>query len=144
VKRDDALTPLSRDHHQALARALRLRRATADDAADVREDVLRFWADHGARHFRVEEDVLLPGCAHRIDPEVPEVARVLTDHVWIRARMHDLAARDLDLGELHELGKRLEAHVRHEERVLFPLIESSLEPAELTALGAAVADAERS
>src|SRR5215208_2861757 len=141
MKRDEALALLSRDHHQALARALRLRRATSDDAADVGGDVLAFWTGQGARHFRIEEEILLPACAHRIDPARAEVARVLTDHVWIRARMDRLEAGDLDLDRMHELGKRLDAHVRHQDRVLFPLIEESLEPTELLALGAAIADA---
>jgi hemerythrin-like domain-containing protein len=142
VRRDEALAPLSRDHHQALARALRLKRADEANAADVREDVLAFWREQGDHHFRVEEDVLLPGCAHRIEPTAREVARVLTDHVWIRARMGRLARGDLDLAGMHELGQRLDEHVRHEERVLFPMIEEALELEERRALGSAVADAE--
>ena len=57
--------------------------------------------------------------------------------------MNRLETGDLDLDGMHELGKRLDAHIRHEERVVFPLIEESLEAAELDALGAAIADAER-
>jgi iron-sulfur cluster repair protein YtfE (RIC family) len=33
---------------------------------------------------------------------------------------------------LHQLGERLERHIRHEERVLFPLIEEALPDDELT------------
>jgi iron-sulfur cluster repair protein YtfE (RIC family) len=40
--------------------------------------------------------------------------------------------------ELHELGERLHAHIRHEERVLFPLIEASLSEDELSDLLAAI------
>jgi hemerythrin-like domain-containing protein len=142
VKRHEALIELSRDHHQALSRALRLRRATAEDAAEVGEDVIAFWRQHGSHHFAVEEEVLLPRCADRIDPRDEAVVTVLTDHVWIRSRMERLAGGDLDLDAMHALGERLDAHVRHEERVLFPLIEEALPEDELTALAAAVAAAE--
>lgn len=32
---------------------------------------------------------------------------------------------------LHDLGERLERHIRHEERVLFPMIEEALPDHEL-------------
>jgi iron-sulfur cluster repair protein YtfE (RIC family) len=40
--------------------------------------------------------------------------------------------------ELHELGERLESHIRHEERVLFPMIEEALPMEELEQLATAV------
>ena len=43
---------------------------------------------------------------------------------------------------MHELGERLAAHVRHEERVLFPLIERTLEPDALALLGRRLSAAE--
>ena len=72
----------------------------------------------------------------------PTVVTVLTDHVWIRERMARLAAGELDLAGLNELRKRLAAHVRHEERVLFPLIERTLEPDALASLGRRLSAAE--
>jgi hemerythrin-like domain-containing protein len=142
MKRDPGLAELSRDHHQALFRAMRMKRATASDLDEVREDVLAFWRDHGARHFQIEEEVLLPAFAASGDPEDEAVVRVLVDHVWIRERMDRLAENELDPAGLNELGERLEHHVRHEERVLFPMIESALDPATLGALGRRIAEAE--
>ena len=135
MKRDPALTPLSHDHHQALFLALRLRRVSEDDAAEVREDVLRFFEEHGLRHFAIEEDVLLPGCAHRLDPSDPAVQRVLDDHAWFRDRLRSLERDELDLGGMKQLGDRLDAHIRHEERFLFPAIEDALDDSELGRLG---------
>jgi hypothetical protein len=60
MKRDEALQQLSRDHHRALEVALKLRRATAADAVPARDRFMEFWREHGAVHFRVEEDVMLP------------------------------------------------------------------------------------
>ena len=142
MKRDPALSDLSRDHHQALYRAMRMKRAAEDDLGEVRDNVLEFWVDHGAKHFRIEEEILLPALATSADPGDEAVVKVLVDHVWIRERMHRLAGGELDLAEMHELGDRLEQHVRHEERVLFPLIEAALEEDALAALGHRIAGAE--
>jgi hypothetical protein len=142
MKRDPGLAELSRDHHQALYRAMRMKRATEGDLTEVRADVLAFWADHGAKHFRIEEEILLPAFAAAADPGDDAVVRVLVDHVWIRERIARLAANELDLAGLHDLGDRLEGHVRHEERVLFPLIEAALVPAALEGLGRRIAEAE--
>lgn len=146
MKRDEALAQLSRDHHQALYRALLLKRADESDSAGALGAMVEFFDAHGALHFRVEEDVLLPEYvrASGADPADEAIVRVLTDHVWIRARI--AALRDAEaprLDELHELGERLEAHVRHEERVLFPAIEQALSDQQLATLGSAVEAAER-
>jgi hypothetical protein len=137
MKRDPALISLSRDHHKALSVALRLRRATAETATDVRADALRFWTTAGRAHFRLEEEVLLPAYARHGDPHHPLVARVLCDHVAIRQRM-DILARDAppDVACLRELGTMLADHVRLEERELFVLIEQTLPAAALAALAA--------
>jgi hemerythrin-like domain-containing protein len=142
MKRDASLTELSRDHHQALYRAMRMKRASDDDRAEVRDDVLSFWREHGRKHFQVEEEVLLPAYARYGDPGEEAVVRVLTDHVWVRERMDRLERNELDLGQLRELGQRLDDHVRHEERVLFPRIEEALGAEELAELGARIEAAE--
>jgi hemerythrin-like domain-containing protein len=140
MKRHAALQPLSRDHHVALVAAQRLRRATAVDAA--REEFLAFWDQHGAKHFRVEEDVLLPLFARHGDPDDERIARMLVDHVRIRAQVLALQG-DVELGALHRLGEELAAHVRLEEREVFPLIEATLSEAAAAELVAAVQRAER-
>jgi hypothetical protein len=43
--------------------------------------------DHGVRHFRIEEEILLPALATGGDPSDEAVVRVLVDCVWIRERM---------------------------------------------------------
>lgn len=142
MKRHPALADLSRDHHQVLFRAMKLKRATDDDAAELRGEALKLWREREAHHFRVEEEVLLPAFAAVGDPASEAVVTVLVDHIWIRERMERLAADTLDVDGLRELGERLERHVRHEERVLFPLIEETLDDRTLDALGRRLADAE--
>jgi hemerythrin-like domain-containing protein len=145
MKRSEALRELSRDHHRALEAALKLRRATDADAQQAAVEFLEFWRDHGALHFRLEEDVLLPGAASHLDPTDPDVVRVLTDHVEIRRRAGDLGdGADVGAAQLNALGEILTDHVRHEERVLFPMIEEALSDDELAALAQRVDEAERS
>jgi hemerythrin-like domain-containing protein len=144
VKRSEALRQLSRDHHRALEVALKLKRAGAAGCDEVARRFLEFWREHGAAHFRVEEDVLLPDVAAEIDPADERVVRVLTDHVEIRRRANEIeSAAKADTARLNELGEMLDNHVRHEERVLFPLIEERLSAEALSALADRVDAAER-
>jgi iron-sulfur cluster repair protein YtfE (RIC family) len=133
MKRSDALAPLSRQHHQGLAVALKLKRADSNTADDARAAFLDFWETEGREHFRLEEEILLPSYARHGEADHPAVVRVLVEHVDLRRRGADLAAAPApDPEVLQDLGERLERHMRHEERVLFPLIEAALPEAELT------------
>lgn len=144
MRRSEALAPLSRDHHHALTQAMKLKRATAAGTEDLVRGLLTFWDQHGARHFQVEEEVLLPAYARHADPEHAAVVRVLVDHVWIRSRIDRLRGGDeWTPDRLRELGERLDAHVRHEERVLFPLIEGAMPEQEIDELADSVLRAER-
>jgi hemerythrin-like domain-containing protein len=145
VKRDPSLTPLSRDHHQALFRAQALKRADEATVAGAVRDMIEFFDTHGALHFRVEEDVLLPLYVRDggADPGDEAIARVVVDHVWIRARIAALReAGEVSVAAARELGERLDDHVRHEERVLFPAIEQALTAEQLQSLGRLVEAAE--
>jgi hemerythrin-like domain-containing protein len=145
MNRHEALERLSRDHHQALFQAMRLKRAVADDAGSVAADFLDFWFGVGHLHFRAEEEVLLPAYSAYAEASREEVVRVLVDHVEIRRLAHELGAskEGPPPDRLHELGERLDAHVRYEERVLLPLIESALPDDELARVARALEEVER-
>lgn len=140
MKRAEALRPLSREHLKALLAAKRTR-----DAADLEEATrvfLAFWEEEGRRHFRVEEEVLLPGWAVAAEVDQPKTDRMLREHLEIRRGVLHLEARELTLAETHDLGRLLHDHVRFEERVLFPLIEDALDQEYLDRLAAAIEEAE--
>jgi quercetin dioxygenase-like cupin family protein len=124
VKRHPELIPLSHDHHHALAAARRLRLAAERGNASAEATAFsRFFAEESVRHFRDEEERLFPLVAHSEEAQ-PLVVRALLEH----QQLHALARR-LALGEtapMRELAELLEAHVRFEERELFPLIERLL------------------
>jgi hemerythrin-like domain-containing protein len=142
VKRSDALASLSRDHHHALVVAQRLRRATDATAADARAAFLAFWTEHGRLHFRLEEELLFPAYAGHGDPHDPLVLRALGEHAMIRHRADALvSATSADPGVLALLGAELAAHVRLEEREVFPLVERVMSERELDALARALESA---
>jgi hemerythrin-like domain-containing protein len=144
MKRSPALVTLSHDHHRALSVAQKLRRATADSAGDAQAAFVAYWDAHGRRHFRLEEEILLPAYASHGDSHHSLVARALCDHVAIRARADALLVDEApDPAVLHELGTCLADHVRLEERELFPLIEAALPAARLAAVATALDRAER-
>jgi iron-sulfur cluster repair protein YtfE (RIC family) len=141
--RQPALQSLSHDHHQALAVALKLARANADNVTRARQEFLRFWQAEGQAHFRLEEEILLPAYAELGNEKDPLIDQVLRDHLAIRRRVTRVERGvDEPLWAVRELGGQLAEHVRLEERQLFPRIEELLPPAELERLAAAFARAE--
>ena len=144
MKRSAALASLSRDHHQALVLAQKLRRATDATAAEARDAFLAYWTDHGRLHFRLEEEFLFPAYAGHADPHHPLVLRALGEHATIRHRADTLMASPSATPDaLQRLGTELAAHVRLEEREVFPLIERVVPERELTVLAEALEDAEQ-
>ena len=135
MKRRPALISLSHDHHHALVEARRLRRAAAGD--DDPEPVAAAFADYFAAvsvpHFREEEETLFPVVA-ALDEARPLVVEALLDHQRLHALVAELK-RSADVRPvMREIGELLEAHVRREERELFPLIER-LAPGRLESSG---------
>ena len=127
MKRHAALVPLSHDHHHGLVQALRLRGAAEDPDALARTAVARVFLDFFSRetlpHFQAEERDVFPLLAG----DEPRVVRALEDHIALQA-LADRLALDVGAGParpelLRTLAARLHAHIRLEERELFPLVE---------------------
>jgi hypothetical protein len=131
VKRSPELAPLSRDHHVALEHALRLRRATEDDVRATVERFLAFFTTDGERHFRQEEELLLP---HVPADAAAHADRLCAEHAEIRRRAQRIAD-EVSVADAAELGRLLNDHVRFEERELFPLLEGVVPVEVLDAIG---------
>lgn len=140
MKRTAALTPLSHDHHQALYVAKVIK--DSDEVEPAIEAFAGYWEKYGALHFRVEEEVLLPGSGLAGPSSDEEVARVLDEHLEIRKRARKAIAGDASLKELKDLGALLSEHVRFEERQFFPRIESQLSAEQLETLAVEIQAAE--
>lgn len=128
MRRHEGLQSLSRDHHHALVAAKHL--AAAGESADAAASagrLLQEWRDL-ERHFREEEEVLLPVLARYAGSDCPEIGETLRQHVEIRGVVDQVQERiecglDPDGPLLRRLGSLLREHVRFEERTLFPEVE---------------------
>src|SRR5215212_8445752 len=145
MKRTPELRTLSEDHHHGLVHARRLRKAAEGEETNSAEAAVKgfldFWQKDTALHFRKEEEVLLPVMArYGGDLYREPLVEMIQDHARIRGLVMQLS--DEAIGgnvrpeTLQEIGERLEAHIRLEERVVFPLIEESLSEVALTELAA--------
>jgi len=144
MKRDTNLHPLSWDHHAALTAAVLVRRQLDADADEttltrIAGEFVTFHAEALVPHFRHEEEWLLPAFLAHVDESDAMIARLLRDHVALHAMIgrlpHIEPTRSALAKALFALVERLQAHVRFEERELFPRIESALSAEELTSVG---------
>ena len=134
LRRHPALQDLSRHHHHALVAAQKLLKCDPSAAASAVEHLRGFWSTAGNEHFREEEQLLLPAYEPYGDIDDPDIVRVLTDHVRIRSLVSRALRGGLTTAELQALGERITRHVRHEERVVFPKIQSALPESALNEL----------
>ena len=141
VKRHPALIPLSHDHHAELVQARRLRLASGSDVPEARaaaahQYVSAFFTET-ASHLRVEEEELFPLLVRHAGRS-PLLERVLNEHGELRdlasALREEVAAGDVSGETMLKLADLLDAHVRREERELFPVIEQTVPDAELRSL----------
>ncbi len=139
--RHPSLRDLSSDHHSSLVQAHRLKRAAVADAATRRKiiaEFLAFWDEHAQRHFCEEEQALLPYFARWGNLAQEPIQQMLREHVLIRRDATLFQNGESDEELCRAAGTLLEAHVRLEERVVFPLIEAELSAAALDELPAAL------
>lgn len=134
MKRSAALRDLSDDHHTALVLALHARRAAASGDAN---SVASAWAAIDREflkqlepHFAIEERWLAPPLAVTGEAALP--ARMREDHDALRGFVASGGDRSAEV--LGRFAARLAAHVRFEERELFPAAERCLSPEALAAI----------
>lgn len=130
MKRHPSLVPLSHDHHHALVEARRLGRGADGEDSErraVTAGFLRFFSTETVRHFREEEERLFPALVGGNGAGSDLLVQALLEHQRIHALVgrleRGLAAGEADAATMRELAELLVAHVRLEERRLFPLIE---------------------
>jgi len=146
MKRHPSLRKFSDDHHGGLVQARRLRQAAAGEGeppAEAARAFLRFWERDTSPHFREEEEVLLAVFArHGGDLGAEPIQEMVADHARIRGFVMTLIEEERS-GEvspdtLRGIGERLEAHIRLEERRVFPLVEDTLPEEGLKEVGARI------
>jgi hemerythrin-like domain-containing protein len=129
--RDERLRGLTSDHHHALVLARTIRRQFSASSVGAEEGLLdearQQFEEELAPHFAIEEEVLLP--ALRAVGEQDLADRTRREHAVMRELLR--AAEDEAAAELLEFAEALEAHVRFEERTVFPVCEIKLDGAVL-------------
>jgi len=130
AKRHQSLIPLSREHHYALMLCLRINRGLTDNSKspewlqEKSGQVSRFFQSDLVAHFKAEEEVVFPAM-HEIAEARALILELCEDHRRLENLVQQIVSADSSsLAEkLREFARVLEAHIRKEERLLFPLYE---------------------
>ena len=128
IKRSTQLAPLSREHHDGLLFAWKLRRGLANDTAiEILSNYCHwYWKNHIRKHFHHEEDILL-----KFIPAGNEMAkRLKNEHDNIRELILSIDHKP-DTITIGMLADFISRHIRFEERILFNYLEQNLSAAEL-------------
>ena len=128
IKRSKQLTPLSKDHHDGLLFAWKIKQGLKN-GADIKliaKYVQWFWKNHLQENFREEEQILAPHL-----PEDNELLKQMIDeHHGIESMVH-INENIADEILLLNLAQAIDEHIRFEERQLFPYAEKAIPEKEL-------------
>jgi iron-sulfur cluster repair protein YtfE (RIC family) len=147
-RRNESLIPLSREHHYGLLVCLRIHRGLESHQADLRwlseraEKAVRFFESDLKTHFEVEEKFVFPAMSG-----IQEATSTIEDLVGEHRSLAKLVA---ELSEergpklailLGKFAQVLEAHIRKEERILFPCYELNISSAKASQVKSQVLEA---
>ncbi|MFT3946338.1 MAG: hemerythrin domain-containing protein [Agriterribacter sp.] len=128
MKRHAALLPLSREHHSALILAQLIKkdapayRGMPTDTQGKLNYAVAFFETDLIEHF-YKEEIILEKVKHA-NVEIETLSKeIIAEHSALKNHFVQLKTAIDKIAALDELGKLLEAHIRKEERVLFPLIQ---------------------
>lgn len=120
LKRAEELRYLSHDHHHGLLLCWKIKTGFAKgiSAERIKKYCCWFFENYLKHHFEVEEAVVFPvlGSNH------PDVQRALGEHQKLIELFEN---RDEVEKKLNEIKEFLNAHIRFEERVLFPKVQET-------------------
>ncbi|MBN8570740.1 MAG: hemerythrin domain-containing protein [Ignavibacteria bacterium] len=126
IKRNEALQPLSRDHHHTLLLCWKIRAGFEKGIPVERIKAYADWfyENYIIKHFKMEEEYLYPilGIENKLIQQAIEehklLARLFTDNSKIEE-------------SLRQIPEELKKHIRFEERTLFNEIQISASPEQL-------------
>ncbi len=134
ARRHPALIPVARDHHECLILAQRLMRGgSASDRQWPSEPgeqaalLAGFFERHLRQHFAVEEALVFPAARGTGAEAAALVAQLLEEHREMSSQIRSLTEDpQLAAADLAAFGEFLNAHIRLEDRKLFPLMEAQM------------------
>jgi iron-sulfur cluster repair protein YtfE (RIC family) len=112
-----------------IRRGLELHAGDEEWAREKAAQVVQFSATELAPHFKVEEEVLFPAMS-RLDDIGELLKELVSQHRTLERLVEQLGSSGATrkAGALGEFAHLLEAHIRKEERELFPLYEEHAGP----------------
>lgn len=128
IKRSRQLAPLSREHHDGLLFAWKIKQGLANKTSSetLRSYTMWYWKHHIKPHFFHEEKILLPYLPH----DHPMAVRLREEHDHIRELVLGLDDQ-ADRRSLLLLCDLINQHIHFEERELFGYMEAHLSPVKL-------------
>ena len=129
IKRSKELAPLSREHHDGLLYAWKIKQGLKNGTSiETLCNYTRwFWINHLNPHFTNEEKVLVKF----LPADNSLVSQMFREHAKIRDLISSLD-KEPDSSSLQSLAGFIDDHIRFEERKLFPYAEKVLTPEQLT------------
>jgi len=123
LKRSKELAPLSREHHDGLLFAWKIKQGLANGTPiETLCNYTRwFWSNHIKTHFKDEETVLVKF----LPADNPLVLQMFNEHAQIRDLIISLD-KEPGSGSLQLLADFVNKHIRFEERELFGYAEKTL------------------
>lgn len=123
IKRSEQLAPLSREHHDGLLFAWKIKEGLANQAPldKLRQYSMWYWRNHIKPHFFQEEKILVP----YMPQGHPMATRLKEEHDHIRELILGLDD-EADKRTLILLTDLINNHIRFEERELFVYLEGLL------------------
>lgn len=134
IKRSKYLLQLSKDHHFTLLFSWKIREGLKRkvEMERIKKYVQHFWESDMQAHFREEEEILFAPVKD------DAVQKAIADHQQIKELVMTVlkSSAEEDVSQqLSTLADAVDAHVRYEERQLFPHLEKVLTEKQLEAIG---------
>ena len=134
IKRNEHIVPLSREHHFSLLFAWKIKTGLKWDVDldRIRKYIAHFWEHNLSIHFMEEETTLF--AIHQDEL----VEKALQEHTQMRAEiklLETLKDQETIKAQIMNIADLVTAHVRFEERELFPHLEQVLTPEQLRKVG---------
>ena len=146
MKRHASLVPLSHDHYQGLILAQVIKKGgwykpdkgLPTQLEDKVRSTLNFYERGLSKHFKLEEEILIPA-VQGVDREIDTwIAEIVREHCQIKVLINLLREETNLEVQLDELGRLLEVHIRKEERQLFQKIQAVISEEVLLAVKAKI------
>jgi hypothetical protein len=139
MKRNKNLVDLSRDHHHGLLLGWKIRKGLKKKVAlaAIADYIIHFSKEALFPHFEEEENQVLS----YLSAENGYYKRTLAEHQAIRQLILRISIKGLtDESLLLRLADELDAHIRFEERELFPHVENLLSIKQLDEMGKMISE----